>query len=89
MELCANLLNKLYKIAVILNFLAFFCFYLKNFHSWIRIRADSDPHPCFTDSMSGCYCHVTLFCAPPIKFKIMLSKLTPDIAIHIWLIFHH
>ena len=37
MELCANLL-KLNKIAVISNFLAFFCCYKENFPSWIRIR---------------------------------------------------
>ena len=34
------------KIAVISNFLAFFCFYLKNFPSWIRIRIlNADPDP--------------------------------------------
>ena len=40
MELCANLLKKLNKIAVVSNFLAFFCFYLKNFPSWMM---DPDP----------------------------------------------
>ena len=47
MELCANLLKKLNKIAVIFNFLAFLVFsvfYLKNFPSWIRIlNAGPDP----------------------------------------------
>ena len=48
MELFANLLLKLNKIAVIRNFFAFFCFYLKNCPSWIRIRIrilNTDPDP--------------------------------------------
>ena len=75
MELCANLLKKLNKTTVISNFLAFFCFYLNNFPSWIRIRIlNADPDPDQGGKMNADPCRSGSAALPEENLKNLIKK---------------